>query len=172
MFSNPASNIAKLGIIHGMKVVDVGTGSGFYAIESAKLVGPTGRVYAVDVQREILDRIRATGISQKLNNIEVVWGNAEKIGGTKIRENIADRIIVSNILFQVSKLDDFCLEIKRLTKTGGKILVIDWSDISPIGPKTVVSADKARLLFEKHGFKLDQSFDVGDHHYGLIFIKT
>lgn len=172
MFSNPTSNIAKLGIIHGMKVIDIGTGSGFYAIESAKLVGPPGRVYAVDVQREILDRIRSNGISQKLNNIEVVWGNAEKIGGTKIRENIADRIIVSNVLFQVAKPDDFCLEIKRLTKTGGKVLVVDWSDISPIGPKNVVSAEKARLLFEKHGFKLDQSFDAGDHHYGLIFIKT
>lgn len=172
MFSNPASNIAKLGIIHGMKVVDIGTGSGFYAIEAAKLVGPSGRVYAVDVQKEILDRIRANGIAQKLNNIEVIWGNAEKIGGTKIRENIADRIIVSNVLFQVSKLDDFCLELKRLIKAQGKILVVDWSDISPIGPKNVVSADNARLLFEKHGFKLDQKFDAGDHHYGLIFIKT
>jgi ubiquinone/menaquinone biosynthesis C-methylase UbiE len=122
----------------------------------------------------ILIGLVLTGLNaaQKLNNIEVVWGNAEKIGGTKIRENIADRIIVSNVLFQVAKPDDFCLEIKRLTKTGGKVLVVDWSDISPIGPKNVVSAEKARLLFEKHGFKLDQSFDAGDHHYGLIFIKT
>lgn len=171
MFSNPASNLAKLGLINGMKIVDIGAGSGFYSLEAARIVGNTGRVYAVDVQKDILDRIRSDGMSQKLNNIEVVWGNAEKIGGTKLREGIADRVVASNVLFQVSKLDDFCLEIKRITKPNAKVLVVDWSEVSPIGPKNIVGAGQAQLLFEKQGFKLEQKFDAGDHHYGLVFVK-
>lgn len=171
MFSDPASNLAKLGLNDGMKVVDLGAGSGFYSFEAARRVGNNGRVYAVDVQKDLLERLHSVGISNGLRNIEVVWGNAEKIGGTKLREGLADRVIASNILFQVEKADDFVLEIKRILKPGGKALIIDWSEASNIGPKTVVAETVARTLFEKAGFELEQSFGAGDHHYGLVFIK-
>ena len=170
MFSDPASNLNKLGLNDGMKVVDLGAGSGFYSFEAAKRVGGSGRVYAVDVQKDLLERLRSTGASQGLRNIEVIWGNAEKIGGTKLREAIADRVIASNVLFQIEKPDDFVLEIKRLLKPNvGKVLVVDWSGITPLSPKAIVSEAAARALFEKAGFKLDQSFGAGDHHYGLVF---
>ncbi|MEK7646601.1 MAG: methyltransferase domain-containing protein [Patescibacteria group bacterium] len=171
MFSEPAANLSKLGLTDGMKVVDLGAGSGFYSYEAAKRVGSGGRVYAVDVQKDLLERLRSQGATQGIRNIEVVWGNAEKIGGTKLREGIADAVIASNILFQIEKPDEFCLEIKRVLKKGGKVLVVDWSDVSPIGPKTLVPAMKAQTLFEKSGFKLDQSFTAGDHHYGLVFVR-
>jgi ubiquinone/menaquinone biosynthesis C-methylase UbiE len=169
MFSDPASNLAKLGINEGMKVVDLGSGSGFYTFEAAKRAGSTGRVYSVDVIKELLERVRSTGAAQGLHNIEVVWGNVEKIGGTKLREGIADRAIASNVLFQIEKPDEFVLEIKRILKPGGKVLVIDWSELSALSPKTLVPAIKAQTLFEKAGFKLEKSFDAGEHHYGLIF---
>ncbi len=172
MFSDPASNLAKLGLTLGMKVVDIGAGSGFYTYIAAKEVGPGGRVYAVDVQKDLLERLRSVGATQGLRNIEVIWGNAEKIGGTKIKETLADAVIVSNILFQVTKFDDFVLEVKRILKPGGKALVVDWSEASSIGPKTLVPSLKAQMLFEKAGFKLDQSFNAGEHHYGLIFKKS
>jgi ubiquinone/menaquinone biosynthesis C-methylase UbiE len=171
MFSEPAANLSKLGLTDGMKVVDLGAGSGFYSYEAAKRVGSSGRVYAVDVQKDLLERLRSNGATQGIRNIEVVWGNAEKIGGTKLREGIADAVIASNILFQIEKPDEFCLEIKRILKSGGKVLVVDWSDVSPIGPKTVFPAMKAQMLFEKSGFKFDQSFGAGDHHYGLVFVR-
>lgn len=172
MFSDPASNIAKLGLNDGMKVVDMGAGSGFYTFEAAKKVGASGRVYSVEVQKDLLERIRAVGAMNGLRNIEVVWGNVEKIGGTKLREAIADRVIVSNVLFQIEKKDDFILEIKRLLKPGGKVLVVDWSPGNALGPKTLVPVATAQMLFEKADFRLDQSFDAGDHHYGLVFVRN
>ena len=171
MFSDPASNLAKIGLKEGMRVVDLGAGSGFYTFESAKRVGGSGRVYAVDVQKDLLERLHSVGANQGLRNIEIIWGNAEKIGGTKLREAIADRVIASNVLFQIEKPDDFALEIKRLLKPGGKVLVVDWSEVSPLSPKSLFSSTKAQTLFEKSGFKLDQSFNAGDHHYGLIFTR-
>ena len=171
MFSDPVSNIAKLGINDGMKVVDLGAGSGFYSLEVAKKVGVNGRVYAVDVQKDLLDHVRSNGVALGLRNIEVVWGNAEKVGGTKLREGIADRVIASNVLFQIEKFDDFVLEIKRILKPEGKVLVVDWSELSPISPKIIVASAKAQTLFEKAGFNLEQSFNAGDHHYGLVFIR-
>lgn len=171
MFSDPASNLAKLGLMDGQKVVDLGAGSGFYSIEAAKKVGSSGRVYAVDVQKNLLERLRSVSTAQGVRNIEVVWGNAEKIGGTKLRESLADRVVASNILFQIEKPDEFCLEIKRILKPGGKVMVIDWSGVTTLSPKVIVPATKAQMLFEKNGFKLENSFNAGDHHYGLIFIR-
>lgn len=171
MFSDPTQNLGKLGLVHGMKVVDLGAGSGFYTLEAARRVGSDGRVYAVDVQKNLLERIRTNGAQEGLRNIEVVWGNAEKIGGTKLRESIADRVIASNVLFQIEKPDEFALETKRLLKQGGKVLIIDWSELSPMGPQNIFTANKAQMLFEKSGFKLEQSFSAGDHHYGLIFTR-
>ncbi len=171
MFSDPASNLARFGLEDGQKVVDLGAGSGFYTLEAAKRVGASGRVYAVDVQKDLLERLRSMGAHQGLHNIEIVWGNVEKIGGTKLRESIADRIIASNILFQIEKPDEFALEVKRLLKPGGKLLVIDWTEISVLGPKNFFPSIKAQTLFEKSGFKLDTTFNAGDHHYGLVFIK-
>lgn len=172
MFSEPASNLAKLGLVDGMKVVDLGAGSGFYSIEASRMVGVSGRVYAVDVQKDLLDRIRSNAVAQGIRNIEIVWGNVEKIGGTKLREAIADRVVASNILFQVEDPDNFSLEIKRILKPGGKLLIVDWSDVSPLSPKTLFPAMKAQNLFEKAGFKLEQSFGAGDHHYGFIFKRV
>jgi len=171
MFSDPEANLSKLGLNDGMRVVDIGSGSGFYTFAAAKRVGGNGRVYAVDVVKDLLERLRSVGASQGLHNIEVVWGNAEKIGGTKLREGIADRVIASNVLFQIEKPDDFVLEMKRVLKHGGKILLIDWSDASLLSPKTLFPPAKAQMLFEKAGFKLDQSFNAGDHHYGFVFIR-
>ncbi len=171
MFSEPSVNLSRLVISDGMKIVDLGAGSGFYSYEAAKRVGTSGRVYAVDVQKDLLERLRSNAISQGIRNIEVVWGNIEKIGGTKLREGIADAVIASNVLFQVEKPDEFCLEIKRILKRGGKVLLIDWSEASTISPKNLFNSDKAVMLFEKSGFKLDQKFDAGDHHYGIVFVR-
>jgi ubiquinone/menaquinone biosynthesis C-methylase UbiE len=171
MFSDPVANLAKFGLTDGHKVVDLGAGSGFYSIEAAKRVGSSGRVYAVDVQKNLLERLRSMATTQGVRNIEVVWGNAEKIGGTKLREAIADRVVASNVLFQIEKPDDFCLEIKRILKPGGKVMVIDWSGITPLSPKVIVPATRAQMLFEKNGFKLENSFSAGDHHYGLVFAR-
>jgi ubiquinone/menaquinone biosynthesis C-methylase UbiE len=170
MFSDPIKNLAHITIEHGMSVVDIGAGSGFYSIEAAKKVG-NGRVFAVDVQKDILDRIKNNGANMGLHNIEVVWANAEKIGGTKLREACADRVIASNVLFQIEKPEDFTLEIRRILKPNGKLLVVDWAEASPMSPKKIVTAQAAQLLFEKAHFTLEESFDAGDHHYGLVFKK-
>ncbi|HEY4494472.1 MAG TPA: methyltransferase domain-containing protein [Candidatus Paceibacterota bacterium] len=171
MFSDPEKNIALLGITDGMKVVDLGAGSGFYTIESAKKVGGRGRVYAVDVVQDLLNKLKNSAGLIGLRNIEIVWGNIEKIGGTKLREGIADRAIISNTLFQVAPedRDNLALETKRILKPGGKLLVVDWEAGSPFGPKTLVPKMLAQGIFEKVGFIVEKNFDAGDHHYGIIF---
>jgi ubiquinone/menaquinone biosynthesis C-methylase UbiE len=174
MFSDPQKNVAVLGVEHGMRVVDLGAGSGFYSLEAARLVGPQGRVYSIDVQQDLLAKIKNGANVAGLRNIEIIWGNFEKIGGTKLREGTADRAIISNTLFQipVAARDAMALEAKRIIKPGGKLMVIDWEPGSPMTPQTAVPKMVAEGIFQKAGFVLEKNFDAGDHHYGFIFKRT
>lgn len=171
MFSDPQKNIAQFGIGHGMHVADLGAGSGFYTLPAAKAVGSIGKVYAIEVQKELLEKLKNQADQLRVHNIEIVWGDIETIGGTKLRDECVDRVIVSNVLFQVEHKDNFCLEVKRILKKGGKVLVVDWNEISPLGPKQLVSEVIVTSLFEKVGLQRESSISAGAHHYGLIFIK-
>ncbi|MEK7569640.1 MAG: class I SAM-dependent methyltransferase [Patescibacteria group bacterium] len=171
MFSDPAKNVRALGLNPTAVVVDLGAGTGFYAVAAGHLV-PHGKVYAVEVQKDYLEKIRHKAKEAKLRNIEAIWGNIEKVGGTKLRDAAADAAIVSNVLFQVEDKEKFLEELRRILKPGGKVLLIDWS--SPIhGGRVehIVPKAKARAMFEEKGFALERELDAGSHHYGMILVK-
>jgi ubiquinone/menaquinone biosynthesis C-methylase UbiE len=65
MFAHPETILSGFDLKSGMHVADLGTGSGFYALAAAHLVGSKGRVYAIDVQKDLLDRImlRCCGVT-------------------------------------------------------------------------------------------------------------
>jgi ubiquinone/menaquinone biosynthesis C-methylase UbiE len=173
MFSDPEKNLAQLGLAEGMKVADLGAGTGYYSIAAGRHVGG-GRVYAVEVQKDLLNRLKSNATTEKVHNIEVIWGSIDSIGGTKIREGLVDRVILANVLFQIEQKDrdNLALEIKRITKSGGKILVVDWLPGSPLSPKNCVPQMAAETIFVKNGFALEKKFSAGDHHYGFVFIKN
>jgi len=171
MFSNPQTNLDQFGLQEGDRVADLGSGSGFYSLAAAKMVGDKGRVYAVDIQKDMLAKLKSTAQSEHLLNIEVIWGNLDTVGGTKLRDMSIDAIIVSNTLFQIEHKSNFAREIKRIIKRTGRVLLVDWSDsFSNMGPdeKHVVREAEAKKIFEDAGFALEKSINAGDYHYGLI----
>lgn len=176
-FVNPQNLAEKFGILSGMQVADLGCAGGEYSLAAARLVGDNGRVYAIDIQKEILSNIRKTAEKNNFFNLEVIWGNIEKLGGTRLADNSIDLAIASNILFQVESKTDFIKEAWRILKPfKGRICVIDWTDsFGGLGPETkaVVSPEKAKSLFEIGGFVFEKELkDCGAHHYGLIFRKV
>lgn len=175
MFSNPKDVVEQLGLSDGMVVADLGTGSGFYAIEAGRKVAPTGKVYAVDIQRDLLDRLRSEAGRAHVRDVEIISGDLEKIGGTKIREGSVDRVIAANVLFMIEDKKSFVSEIKRILKQKGAALLVDWSaSFSQMGPHSdhVVYKDKAIQLFSEAGFKVEKEISAGSHHYGMIFRKV
>lgn len=171
-FANPQQNIKHLGLSAGMSVADLGAGTGYYSLEAAKLVGQEGEIFAIDIQKDLLDRLSNEIQERGLKNIHVVWGDAENVGGTNIRQDGVDRVIASNVLFQTESKSGFIHEVKRILKPDGKLMLIDWSEsFAGLGPapQQVVDEKTARELFENNGFELEKTFEAGAHHYGLVF---
>lgn len=172
MFSNPDQNVAKLELREGMKVADFGAGTGAYSFASSKRVGHTGYVYAIEVQKSLVKRLEDEIKHWNLSNVECIWGNLEKIHGSKIADKSMDAIIMANVLFQAEDKLGMIDEAKRILKPNGKILFIDWlSSFSGMGPSRdhVIIPQKAEELFNKRGFKLLEKIETNPHHYGIIF---
>ncbi len=174
MFSDPVKNIEALGIQAGMNIVDLGAGSGFYTRACAKALISTGKVFAVDAQKDLLTQLKNTATREGLYNVEVVWGDIEKLNGTHLRDSSMDIAILSNVLFQVSDRSVTLREAKRVLIPGGRLLLIDWADsFGGIGPKPALLFNKitATELCEKEGFSVEREIDAGSHHYGLLLKK-
>ena len=173
-FADPKSNVLQLGLREGMKVADLGAGSGHYSIAAAGAVGQDGRVYAVDIQEDVLKHLIDSAHRIGLRNIEMVWGNIERNGGTKLRDHSMDAAILSNVLFQLEHPKETIAELRRILKPGGRLLVIDWSGAyGGMGPEPsqVVSEHEAEELFITGGFHKLKDFRAGAHHYAIVFIS-
>jgi ubiquinone/menaquinone biosynthesis C-methylase UbiE len=170
MFTDPIKNLKALGLKEDAVVADLGAGTGFYSIGLGTIV-PKGKIYAVELQKDFLAMIKNKMAEAKIANIETLWGNVEKIGGTMIADSVADAVIASDILFQVEEKENFVEEVKRILKPEGQVLLVDWSESSILPTTIIISKNQAREIFEKKGFVLAREIDAGSHHYGMILVK-
>ena len=169
MFTDPAKNLGALGLQGNSIVADLGAGTGFYSVEAGKLV-PQGKVYAVEVVKEMLSAVKNKARDAGLSNVECIWGDIEKIGGTKIKDKVVDLAILSNILFQVEHKDKLIEETKRILKPGGQVLFVDWLPGSGAGIQAIPKTE-ALKMFEERGMVFQREINAGAHHYGMILIN-
>lgn len=173
-FSDPKQNIERLQIMPSNVVVDLGSGVGHYALLASRYVGNSGKVYGVDVQKGLVEKLKQEAEERGVTNVEAIWGDVESVGGSNLRNDIADCLIATNILYTTESKSGFVHECNRILKPGGKLLLIDWSEsFGGIGPKPehVVTKRTAQELFENGGFITKSEFDAGEHHYGFVFEK-
>ncbi len=159
-----------------MVVADFGAGSGHYSIAAAKTVRNTGKVYAIDVQKELLGKIKSSAEINDLSNIEIVWSDLEKNQGSRLADESIDAVIISNILFQAEEKGAVVKEALRILKKSGKIMVVEWdkdSGVVKAGPSLDkrVSRNECENIFKNAGFNLQKEFPAGENHYGQLYIK-
>ncbi len=172
-FSDPNAIIKQLELHEDFHVADFGSGAGAYSIPLAKEL-PQGKVFAIDVQKDMVDRLQNEAHAQNLHNIHVVWGDVDEERGSRLRDESVDLVVVANVLFQAEKKKTLLEEALRILKPDGRILILDWSEsFGNIGPAQdfVVKEDTARLLVEEVGFNFEKDLEPGAHHYAFIARK-
>ncbi|MCI4336597.1 MAG: class I SAM-dependent methyltransferase [Thermoplasmata archaeon] len=166
---DPRALWKRCGLRRGMKVVDVGAGSGYYALPASDLVGPKGRVYAVDRSVELVDLIRERAQQQHRTNLEVVLSRAERI---PLADSIADRVLLANVLHGISA--STVAEAVRLVAPRGQLINVDWKRASTAGGPPIehrLSAATARDLLERYGLRGRSVSEFGPSHYAVILEK-
>ena len=153
-------------------VADFGAGNGFFLPVLASAVGETGRVYACEIQRPLVEKMGEFVRLKDWHHVDVLWCDLEKKNGITIADNALDVGILVNTLFQIEDTAVALAEIHRTIRPGGRLYIIDWTEsFAGMGPASsaVVSAQSAIDMCESQGFALEREYPAGDHHYGLSF---
>lgn len=157
----------RLGLKAGDIVVDVGSGSGFYAFPAAARVGREGRVFAVDISAELVELVRERATEQKVRNLDAVLSTPTHI---PIEDAIADVALLADVLHGIPRAT--VGEAVRLVRPGGRLVNVDWKKkATPEGPsvKHRLSTREAAAALAAFGLTRVDSFDLGPYHYVLVF---
>lgn len=157
-------------------VGDLGCGgAGYFTLAAARLVGDQGQVYAVDILKTVLSSVASKARMQKLYNVKTIWSNLEVLGATEIPSASLDYAFLINILFQSQKHEEIMREAHRLLKPQGSLVVIDWAKGSmALGPTEddKIDIERIRTFARLIGFQEAKTFNAGQYHFGVIFMKV
>lgn len=170
-FLDPNKILDQLDLQEDMLAAEFGCGSGIFAILLAKKL-KKGRVYGIDIQEEPLSALQSKAAQAKVFNVETLRCDLEKEEGSGLRDNYLNLVLIPNLLFQAKNKSAIIKEAKRVVKSGGKILVIDWRPGAAFGPKEErIHPQEIKEIAEELGLNLEKEFEAGSYHYGLIFAK-
>jgi len=168
MFISPDQIINNLSLKEGDFVADFGCGAGAYIFAASKLVGDKGKVYAIDLHKEILEKINHEADKMNLINIETIIADVED--KVQLNDSSCDVVILSNLLSLVSNIENPIKEAKRVLKPSGIIVIVDWKN----GEHNIfqkrhgfVEEEKIVAILAKNDLYVKKHFPAGDYHYAF-----
>lgn len=172
------SIIRQLGIEPTMSVVDLCCGDGYFTAPLAELVN--GRVYAVDIDPEMLNQARAEVARRKATVREWICADARDIADLISHDN--DFVLIANTFHGVPDKTALAKSVAQVLKPGGGFAIVNWYPLAreqttvldkPRGPKTDMrmSPEQVQAVVEPAGFQLTDLVDLPPYHYGAIFQK-
>jgi ubiquinone/menaquinone biosynthesis C-methylase UbiE len=148
-----------LGVEPGQTVCDLGCGNGFYTLELARLVGPEGTVYAVDIQPEMLRMLVHNATQQRLGNIRPVLGT---VVDPRLPEAAIDLVLCVDVYHEFSHPEQMLARIRESLADGGRLVLAEFRGEDPAVPiKPLHKMTKAQIRKETApaGFEVVREFD-------------
>jgi len=156
----PSKAIVLLDLKPGMTVADIGAGSGYYSSRMARRVGPTGHVYATDIQPGMIALLDRRIASEGLANMTTVLGTPDD---PKLPANSLDLAIMVDVYHELQDPQVFLQRLKPAFKPGGRLALLEFRKEDPKIPILEVhkmSVAEVKQEAEAEGFVLDQVIEV------------
>jgi ubiquinone/menaquinone biosynthesis C-methylase UbiE len=172
-FINPSAVVAQTGLMQGQVVADLGCGNGFYVLPAAQMTGPTGIVYAVDVQTQKLAATMSIANQFGYKNVRVMQANLGK-PLLDINPGSCDLVIIGNILHEIEQKDELIKNVYRVLKSPGRVVAVEWKrTATPFGPPIDKRMDQEKLeiLLQLAGFRKVKDLQADGYHYAVLYEK-
>ncbi len=167
-WQDPEKILSKIGLEPDMIFVDIGSGDGYFSIPAARIVGPKGKVIAIDIDDDAIMRLKKQSEDEGLSQISAEAGSAEE---TVVCENCADFVFFGIDLHDFVDPAKAIRNAKRMLRPGGLLIDLDWkTEPTPFGPplKRRFAIDKASQLIRSEGFNIKSVADEGPYHYIIV----
>jgi arsenite methyltransferase len=165
----PEEVIAALGIRPGETIADIGAGSGFFSFRFAGPVGSSGRIYAVDINPDMVLYMNRKIRDNRLTNVVTILSAPDD---PLLMDASVDRFFICNTWHHVPNQVQYVALMKRMLKPGGQIVVMDYKkEALPVGPPPEMKTSRDEVIrhMQSGGFKLAKEHPFLPYQYFLIF---
>ena len=168
----PDKALDALGSLAGLTVADVGAGSGYFTVRLASRVGPAGRVFANDLQSEMLKMLTARLARERVTNVTLVQG---AVDDPKLPSSSVDLAIMVDVYHEFSEPQKMLRGLRAALKPGGRLVLLEYRKEDPQVPirfEHKMSVAEARLELEAEGFLFSRLDDRLPRQHIMIFSKN
>jgi ubiquinone/menaquinone biosynthesis C-methylase UbiE len=155
----------------GNVVCDLGCGNGYYTLRFAREVGPRGRVFAVDIQREMLRMLNQRAKRTQLNNIEPVLG---EVDNPRLPARELDMVFLADVYHEFSHPESMLYWIRRSLKPKGVVALLEYREEDPTVPiKPLHKMSKSQILkeYQANGMKLVREYNELPWQHLMFFAR-
>jgi ubiquinone/menaquinone biosynthesis C-methylase UbiE len=163
-----ALNVLK--IPKGSAVADIGAGSGYITVRLADRVGPTGRVFANDVQPQMLNILARRLDRSKITNVTLIEGTLDD---PRLPLASVDLVLMVDVYHELSQPQSILRHLRESLKPGGRLVLLEYrkeDPTVPIKPEHKMSVAEARMEVEAEGFTLSKVDEALPRQHILIFV--
>lgn len=167
----PDTLIDALEIPTGAAVAEIGSGTGYYTWRLGRAVGPTGKVFAVDVQPVMLERTSETIAEHQLINVELVLGEESN---PHLPSGSLDVIFIAHAYHEFQNPEALIAALKQCLKPAGRLVVVEFAEGHSFGPQDKaerMTEEQIRAEIEAAGFDLDRVLEIVRIEHCLVFTK-
>jgi ubiquinone/menaquinone biosynthesis C-methylase UbiE len=169
---NTQRALEELHLTPGMVVGDVGAGTGYFSLKIAKRVAPTGKVYANDIQPQMISKLRASAEAAGITNVVPVLG-------TESNPNLPiaqlDLIIMVDVYHELSRPQRMLQQLHAALKPNGQLVLLEYrkEDLSvPIRPEHKMSLEEVKAEVEPEGYRFEKSVETLPWQHMVFFRKA
>jgi SAM-dependent methyltransferase len=169
---NPDLALRLLQVPRGATVADIGAGSGYFSIRLARAVGDKGKVYASDIQPEMLALLQKAVSQAKMSNVVPVLGVTDD---PHLPSNAIDLVLMVDVYHELSQPQTMLRRIREALKPDGRLALIEYRaedpDV-PIRPEHKMTKAQVKLEVEHEGFRQVRVYDDLPRQHLIVFTKT
>jgi len=167
-WQQPEKVIAALQIRPGEKIADLGAGGGYFTFKLAAAAGPTGKVYAVDVDREMVELINNQAQKDSVKNVETILA---KIDDPQLPKEGVDLIFTSNTYHHFDDRITYFTKLRKYLSPSGRLAIIDFDRRAWFEGllRHYTPSEFIKREMEQSGYSLQQELNFLDRQSFQIF---
>jgi ubiquinone/menaquinone biosynthesis C-methylase UbiE len=161
----------ELDVQPGQTLCDMGCGNGFYTIQLARLTDRQGKVYAIDIQPEMLEMLETRARQEGIENVQPVLSTETD---ARLPEKSIDLVLLVDVYHEFARPAEMLQAIRASLKPAGRIALAEFRAEDPEVPiKPLHKMSKKQILkeFEANGLKLVREFDGLPWQHLLFFAR-